>query len=289
MSMNPSREESSTMRYYSPDERGSYVMESGFKRLSREKQIAYMEHWFHERFADPVNDLNYMIDERPVYLGNGPHYADRVLGSQFADLVSKDVLDAAVAIVDRSGIGEWAFAPSAELQERVSEELASEEAGSLPTLEDIRARLAEGFIPRFGDDIEATLRSLLQEQTAQILKDIELMNSTHGGIGHNQPPEALVLSDKMVQDVMRMIEEINVETEKSVPNVDAVVESTSRLGSILAWVVQKLDRLIDGMVTTMGSLTAKVAVALLGVYFWESIAKAFQAALEWLNSAVPIP
>ena len=99
----------------------------------------------------------------------------------------------------------------------------------------------------------------------------------------------MILSVEMTVEVTQAIDEIDEETAKSAPNVDAVVESAGRLEKVLAWAGRKVDKSVDGFMTTVGSLIGGGVVAeLAGVPVWENVAKVFRAALEWLD-AVTLP
>ena len=92
----------------------------------------------------------------------------------------------------------------------------------------------------------------------------------------------------MTVEVKQTVEEIDAEVAKSAPNVEAVVESTSRLKKALAWMGDKLDKSVDAFLTkywsTLGIAAALgTGVALSPVGEW--VGRVFNAALEWLNAA----
>ena len=112
------------VRYYSLGDPKSYVTPSQLKRLGREKQIAYMVHWFRGMFEDPQNEMPYATDKEShynyEYIWGGPYDANDELGDQFCGIVSDEVIKAAVEIVQNDGIHEWAPGPDHPNRQRSS-------------------------------------------------------------------------------------------------------------------------------------------------------------------------
>ena len=278
-------------RYYSPDDPNTYITPSRFRRLGKKNQIADMVHWFHGMFEDPANETPYESREGGYqYIWGGPYEAGEELGGEFGDIVSDGVIEAAVSEVESDGIFDWA-PTSSNPHHRASldDEVANVYEPPPPIPDDIRERLASGVALQFGDPVEAKSRSALRDEISRLRESMEQDASIHGGIGHNRPPDSLSLSVELTVEVTQAIEEIDDETAKSSPNVDAVVESTGRLEKVLAWIGRKLDKSVDGFMKTLGALGAGAGAAdLAGVAVWENIAKVFRAALEWLD-AITLP
>ena len=170
----------------------------------------------------------------------------------------------------------------------MEEAMANDHEPPPTTLEDIRDRLAGGVTPRFGDSLEAGCRASLRNEIARLRDLMERDAPAHGGIGHNHPPEHLALSVELTVEVKQTIEEIDAEVAKPAPNVEAVVESTSRLKKVLAWMGDKLDKSVDAFLTkywsTLGIAAAlgTTGVALSPVGEW--VGRVYNAALEWLDT-----
>ena len=98
----------------------------------------------------------------------------------------------------------------------------------------------------------------------------------------------MALSVELTVEVKQTIEEIDAEVAKPAPNVEAVVESTSRLKKVLAWMGDKLDKSVDAFLTkywsTLGIAAAlgTTGVALSPVGEW--VGRVYNAALEWLDT-----
>ena len=157
-------------RYYSPDDPDSYVTPSRFKRLGKEKQVAYMVHCFHGMFEDPANETPYNGREGGYqYVWGGPFEAADELWAQFADISSKEAIDAAVSEVESDGILQCAPGQGHPNQKaRMEEAMVDDYEPPAPTLDEIRERLANGVTPQFGNPAEAKSRAALQEEITRL-------------------------------------------------------------------------------------------------------------------------
>ena len=253
-----------------------------------------MVHWFRGMFEDPANETPYETKEGGYqFVWGGPYEAWDEFDREFGGIVSEEVIDAAVSEVERTGIVYWAPGPNHPNQKaRIEEAMANDHEPPPTTLEDIRDRLEGGVTPRFGGSLEAGSRASLRNEIARLQDLMGLDTPAHGGIGHNRPPEHLALSVELTVEVKQAIEEIDTEVAKSAPNFEAVVESTSRLKKVLAWMGNKLDISVDAFVTkywsTLGIAAAlgTTGVALSPVGEW--VGRVFNAVLEWLD-AVTVP
>ena len=157
-----------------------------------------------------------------------------------------------------------------------------------PTLDEIRGRLASENTLRFGEPIAAQGHKALRKEIAQLRDTLKPRSPARGEIGHNRPPESLTLSVELIEGVTEAADEIDREISKAVPDVDAVVEATGRLGMVLGWFVRKLDVSVDSFMKTLGALGAGAIVAgLAGFPCLEMIAKVYRAALKWLDAVLP--
>ena len=238
-------------RYFAPDNSEHSITAESLKLLGRKTQVAYLVHWFRGMFEDPANETPY--DKREggyQFVWGGPYEARDEFEQEFGGIVSEEVIDAAVSEVERTGTVYWAPGPNHPNQkDRMEEAMANDHEPPPTTLEDIRDRLAGGVTPRFGDSLEAGCRASLRNEIARLRDLMERDAPVHGGIGHNHPPEHLALSVELTVEVKQTIEEIDAEVAKPAPNVEAVVESTSRLKKVLAWMGDKLDKSVDAFLT----------------------------------------
>ena len=277
-------------RYFAPDNSEHSITAESLKRLGRKTQVAYLVHWFRGMFEDPANETPYEKREGGYqFVRGGPYEAWDEFHGEFGGIVSEEVIDAAVSEVERTGTMYWAPGPNhPNQQDRMEEAMANDHEPPPTTLEDIRDRLAGGVTPRFGDSLEAGCRASLRNEIARLRDLMERDAPVHGGIGHNHPSEHLALSVELTVEVKQTIEEIDAEVAKPAPNVKAVVESTSRLKKVLAWMGDKLDKSVDAFLTkywsTLGIAAAlgTTGVALSPVGEW--VGRVYNAALEWLDT-----
>ena len=273
-------------RYYTDDELRSYLTAPQLKRLSSQEQVAHMVGWFSRMYEDPIQETPYDSEGKGyLYMWGGPFNARDELWEEFGDLVSDDVIQAAVSEVERDGTIEWAPTGSNPKREGGPDE---EEKGSYepvpPTLEEIHERRASGITPKFGDPDETRGRRVLQSEIASLRDAMEDEPGRHGGMGHNRPPESLSLSDEQTEEVAEAVKEIDREAAKPVPDVDAVVESTGRLRKVLGWFARKLDMAADSFAKTFGAVTGRaVGVTVVGL-----VAGVVLAILNWLDAVFPL-
>ena len=156
-----------------------------------------------------------------------------------------------------------------------------------PSLDEVRQRLATGIAPTFGDPIETKSREVLRRETARLRDAIDHESSRHVGIGHNRPPETMSLPLEIVVEVKEAVSQLDEETARLVPDLDAVVESTGRLERVLTWLARKLDLSVDSFMNVLGKFAAAGVVAGLAVVpIVKLFATVHQAVLEWLGAVL---
>ena len=271
------------------DGSGASAAASELIGLSSKEQVAHMVGWFRRMYEHPVNQTPYDgEDGKYVYVWGGPFDAHDELFDEFGDPVSDEAVHAAVSEVERDGTSEWAptdFNPKHRGGPDDDEEEPYEPVP--PTLDDVRQRLARGGAPQFGDPVETRSRQVLRSEIAGLRRAIEEEPPRYAGIGHNRPPGSISLSVELVVEVREAANQIDEETARPVPNVDAIVESTSRLEKVLGWLGRKLDLSIDSLVKKIGALAARAGMEQLAVAsVWERIARVFRAGLEWLGEVL---
>ena len=281
-------------RYYSPDDPESYVTPSRLKRLSRSKQVEYIAHWFSGMFEDPQNETPYAIDEHSPYnyeyIWGGPYDARDQIGDEFGGIVSDDVIDLAVAEVERDGVVEWAPGRNHPDQRRRSEDALSDAYETQgPSLDEIRTRLDSGVVPTFGSPHELSERAALRHLVAELAQSLSQELHVRPGIGHNGPPDDLRLTVEVISYASRATNQMGIELAKGLPDVSTIIESTSRLQSVLSWMLRKADKAVDSFAGAIGTAGGVAAVAqLAGFPVAEKISRVVQAATEWL-SAITLP
>ena len=259
--------------------------------LSSEEQVAHMVDWFRRMYEHPVNQTPYDgEDGKYVYVWGGPFDARDELLDEFDGLVSDEAIQAAVSEVEREGTSEWAPTDWNPKHRGGPDDDEDERLEPVPpTLDDIRQRLARGMAPTFGDPIEMQSREVLRSEIAGLRDAIEDDPPRYVGIGHNRPPESISLSVELIVEVKDATNQIDDETTRPVPNVDAVVESTGQLEKVLGWLGRKLDLSVDSFVKMLGKLAAGVVVAGLAVVpLLKFLATVYQSVLEWLDAVLAL-
>lgn len=284
------REGNLSARYYSPDDPEAYLTPSQLKRLGRKKQVRYLVHWFHGMFEDPQNETPYAIDkESPYnyeYIWGGPFDARDELGDEFSGIVSEDVIEEAIGEVESEGTVEWAPGPNHPEKRRLHEEAMAESYDPPhPRLDDIRQRLDGTLASRFGDPFELEQRVSLRAEIAELRSLLREQNLAHGRIGHNGPPEHLALSVEEAQEVSAAVDQIDMELAKELPDLQVVAKSAGRLEVLIGWIGRKLDKSVDGFMTSIGAAGGVAVVAsMAGIPILEKIGQVFNSIVRWLDS-----
>jgi hypothetical protein len=82
---------------------------------------------------------------------------------------------------------------------------------------------------------------------------------------------------------------LEIELSKGTPDVSRIIESTSKLQSILSWLLGKADKTVDSFAGAIGAAGGvAVAAQLAGFPVAEKINSVIQAAKDWLN-AITLP
>ena len=286
-SPSPHEEEDQERRYYTDEGFGRYVTAHQFTWLSQEEQTACMVRWFRQMYEDPANATPYDSGEGGyIYIWGGPYEARDEIGGEFGDLVSDDVIEAAVSEVESDGTFDWAPTDSNPKHTAWPDDNgADDNEGQLPpTLSEIRDRLASGYAPHFGDPIETESRKALRKEIAGLREELERSSLHTAGPGHNRPPEPLALTIELTLEVKQAAEEIDAEVKKPAPNVETVAKSTGRLEKVVAWIGRKLEISVDAFMASIGSKAGLAVLVGAGLTLvGERLAQVFHAALEWLN------
>ena len=144
--------------------------------------------------------------------------------------------------------------------------------------------------PKFGGALETQQRAVIQQEIRALRQVITETQLTHGGIGHNKPPEGLELNNELVDQAGEAIQVIDTELKKTNPSVAAVTHSTDILKSIVLWAAQKANLAVDAFAKRLGSSAAIVVVGMLLPVEWKNIflgvLTVFEASMRWLTTVI---
>lgn len=242
-------------RYYSDDDIERGITPSELKRAGRERQKAYMRHWFHRNFEDPSNETP-RDDGEFIYIWGGPYDAHEQIFDEFGALVPEDrIQDVADEIVNEDGIYDWAPGPDhSSTKEREEEwyrdqEESGEGAAPPDSLEQIIGRLQSGVRPAVGDGYEQEQRRAVIKRLDALRSAVAAMTPAHGGIGHNRPPADDDSPQALAIDEIKEAEQtISRELAQASPDALEVAKATSRLRTALGWLGKKLDKAVDAII-----------------------------------------
>ena len=147
--------------------------------------------------------------------------------------------------------------------------------------------LQDGFPPKFGDEVEQSLRAKLLDEVEQLAKVLAPV-ARHGGIGHNNPP--LEDDDPTIEitDFAKAVETIQSELGASEPNALEVAKATSRLKAALDWMGSKADIWVESFAKESGSAAGKwftkIVAADVAWHTFNGLAKnVVETATHWLH------
>ena len=264
-------------------------IEEDIKTLDKKARIEKMAEWFFSMFKDPQNQTPYAIDKDSPYnyeyIWGGPYYAADEIGGTFADVASDDEIEVAVDIVqDRDGIYEWAPSDNHPDMKRADEELSlGQEEFEFEDLQKIATKIQATNI---GSDNELAARSDLARQIKDLKSELP-KPSSHGGIGHNHPPEEFELHGKVLTETAESLNAIEVEIESKTPDIAKIAKKASNLKSTIGWAANKLDMTVDAFCKGFGSSLGKatgvsIPTAILLSPYWEKLASLFLSLKAWI-------
>jgi len=218
--------------------------------------------------------------------GGGPYDALEQLGDEFGDIVSQELLEEAVAEVERDGIADWAPGPQHPNHQRAAEEWEAEEHPDIaPDLDEIVQRIDAGTQVRFGDPYEIAQRKVVVERITALQQALERLRPAHGGIGHNKPPPDNNVTVERSTEIAEAANSISTEIGKQEPDALAVGRSAQALKGVLKWAAAKVDMAFDEFLKKLAGSSAVVVVV---TGYWDEVLKAAQgivnAVAEWLSS-----
>jgi len=238
--------------------------------MRKAEQHALMVEWFGQNYEDPAERTSYVSAEGG-YLWNwgGPYDAREELYDKFGDIVSEALIEEVAKEVEADGLTEWAPTPRREDydDEPPLELFSFGNFSDLPTeqygsQQDLQAR----------ERVRAALKDLLAA----------LDEKKPAGIGHNNPPEAIIDADALGglrSDALALQAEFS--------TLRPSIQIVKKLGSSLRdaavasfkWIGRKADLAVDTAIKTAVPLAATAAVA----SYNEALRKAIDAIIAWLN------
>lgn len=260
------------------------------QRLTKASVAKYLVDWFHYFYEDPANETPYISREGGYqYIKGGPYSAEEELRENFEDVVAEDAILEAVEDIQRDGF-DWApsdkHSDSIDFYEESLTEQYPQEEVSFERLSEIAAQKTDGI----GIEKELAARAAILEQIVALKDDLPKPTS-HGGIGHNNPPEEFELHGDELTATSESIDAIEAELASENPNAEVVAKRASRLEKAIGWVAGKLDTTVDAFCkafgTTLGAGAAvSIPAAILGLPYWGKLALLLGSLKDWLLLAI---
>lgn len=262
------------------------------KALTKATVAKYLVDWFHYFYEDPANETPYNSREGGyLYIKGGPYSAEEELRENFEDVVPEDAILEAVADIQSNGLFDWAPSPrhTASIdfyEDAVAENYAQEDF----SFEEIQEIASEGPGAGLGGEKEKAARDAVLEQIAALKDDLP-KPASHGGIGHNHPPQEFELQGEELEEAAESLDKIEAELASDEPNVEAVAQKASFLRKAVGWVAGKIDTTVDEFCKSFGkTLGAAAAVAVpaavLALPYWGKLAVLLGSLKEWLLLAL---
>lgn len=264
------------------------------KALTKSSVVKYLVDWFHHFYEDPANETPYNSREGGyLYIKGGPYSAEQELRDNFEDVVREDAILEAVEDIQSDGLFDWApshrHPASIDFYEDAIEEDRAQEEFSFEELEEI-ASVGQGA--GLGSEKEKAARAAVLEQIAALKDDLPEPPS-HGGIGHNHPPQEFELQGEELEEAAESLDRIDAELASGEPNVEAVAQKASFLRKAVGWVAGKINMTVDAFCksfgTTLGVATAVTFPAVvLALPYWGKLAVLLGSLKEWLVLALAL-
>lgn len=262
--------------------------------LTRDSMVKLLVQWFHHFYEDPANETPYNSREGGyLYIKGGPYFAEEELRDDFEGIVSEDAILAAVDEIQSDGLFDWAPSPNHNTSVNFYEDALAEdnpqENGSFEHFIEIAASKRSDGV---GSEEEKTTRAAVLEQISA-LKDELPKPASHGGIGHNNPPEEFELEGNELEDTTASIDAIEAELSSDYPSAEVVAKKASLLKQMVGWVAGKIDTTIDAFCnsfgTTLGTATAvAIPAAILDSPYWGKLVALLGGLQDWLILALAL-
>jgi hypothetical protein len=230
-------------RRYGATKLSAGLSKSRFKRLNKAERIEVMVEWFHAHFEDPAERTPYESAEGGyIWIWGGPYDAHSVIGDEFSDVADDDLIEAAVDVVQRDGLFEWA--PREQHGDYDEDKPEEEDEFPVVATPDVPEPVARADVLVRIEALEALIQPLLQEPA---------QHDVPPGIGHNQPPPEFAIEEAVSRDEWRelqiAINDLRAETAKAEPAVAAVEQSQGillrTLYAVGGWIRDRANAAID--------------------------------------------
>lgn len=256
--------------------------------LTRGSLVKLLVDWFHYLYEDPANETPYNGREGGyLYIKGGPYNAEEELRGNFEDIVPEEALMAAAEEIQSDGLFDWAPSPRhqasvAFYEDAVADDYPQEEV-SFEKLSEIAASEPEAGI---GSAEEQAARVTVLEQIS-VLKDELPKPASHGGIGHNHPPEEFELHGDELEEAAASIDAIEAELVSNDPSAEVVAKKASLLKDAVGWVAGKINTTVDAFCksfgTTLGAAAAvAIPAAILASPYWAKLVVLLGSLKSWL-------
>ncbi len=231
-----------------------------FEGLSEDKCIELVKDWFFDNFEDPVHhDMHISAEGGYQYIWGGPYDASEILYEAFEEVLSEEIIKAAINDIESDGTYNWTVAST-----RV-----------LPPEEDPQIPFDE--MQKYISELESALA--------------EIRNAP-AGIGHNKPPEPLEQTPLTVIDIQNINININILKEQKPYEIEnkeqvsgafnSLKEISSKLGEYFA---DKGKIFIDEAVKAAGAEIGKRGTQLGAIYTaYEILEKIIQSGIQWMQT-----
>lgn len=213
-----------------------------FSVLPSNEQVPHLLSWFYRMFEDPVNETPLSYDDNSSHIYNyiwgGPYDASEQFQDYFGSIASDDALEAAVEIVEKDGIIDWApgtHHPTFERDRGNFSVLSGSgpDTSLLPVIEERLAQKNTNTLNIASPDIKDAINEL--QQRIDILRK-ELLNfsdsTLHGGIGHNMPPEPLLVEINIHISITQELDAIETTVKSDSVNSKPILSATKALIAI---------------------------------------------------------
>jgi len=262
------------------------------KALTKATVVKYLVDWFHYFYEDPANETPYNGREGGyLYIKGGPYSAEEELRENFEDVVPEDAISEAIEEIQSDGLFDWA--PSDRhpdsidfYDDAVAEDYAQDEF----SFEALKEIASEGQGAGLGSEEEKAARAAILEQIAALKDDLP-KPASHGGIGHNHPPQEFELQGEELEEAAESIEAIEAELASDEPNVEIVAQKALFLRKAIGWIAGKIDTTVDAFCKSFGTAlgvaaAATIPAAVLALPYWGKLAVLLGSLKSWLLLAL---
>lgn len=263
--------------------------------LTKATLVRYLVDWFHYFFEDPANETPYNSREGGyLFIKGGPYNAEEELRDNFEDVVPEDALMAAVEEIQSDGLFDWAPSPRHQAsvdfyEDAIADDYPSDGELTFEALSEIAVSEPSSGI---GSPEEKTVRADVLEQISALKVDLP-KPASHGGIGHNHPPEEFELQGEELKEVTASLDAIEAELTSDDPSTEIVAKKASLLKQAVGWVAGKVDTTVDAFCksfgTTLGAAAAVVIpAAIIASPYWAKIVVLLGSLKNWLLLALAL-